>query len=372
MSQESPGTLPSLASLSLESIRPAPLKLPLVETDLRLPLRIRNAYEDVEEDDSTSVRQGDAAIIVAAMETINNARAMATGPFDIRVYLTQSPNVGLALLRVWHAIIDLGVPFERRTVAIATVLASILVTSPSSLVNYTSAYKRLYSSSYTFDAAQVGAQDSLVQDCLLALAARPVGQQQRRSGMHGHDASFKPVPTPPEERGRWYPGAGSHALSIPVPLTPSNSSTVYTCGDRPEPLPSVGQRLYADDSLVWTHQSRFWSYPCWGKSWSTAAANGSTPNMCTRFVITLNAGVSINCYPMDMSARYEGEVHIVEAPVHLGAYLDSLVLYDENGITVEVTGVRDDIVGETFTSEVHCRLVHRPCDQARLEETRAV
>jgi hypothetical protein len=331
----------------------------LVTTDLRLPLRIRRAYEDNEDaeelpSDITSVRQDDAAIIVAAMATIN--AQVATCRFDISDYLVHTPEVGLALLRVWHAL-EQGVPIERHTLAMATVLASILVTSPSSLVNYTSAYRRLYSGSYTFDEAQVSAQDSLVRDCLLALAARPVGQQKRRAGLHGHDAAFKLAPTPPEERSRWYPGAGAHPLSIPVPLTPSNRSTVYTCGDRPEPLPSVGQRLYADDSLVWTHQSRFWSYPCWGKPWSTAAAKGKPPNMCTRFVITLSAGVRIHCYPMDMSAKYEGEVHIVEAPVHLGAYLDSLVLYDQNGVTVEVTGVRDGIVGETYTSEIHCALV---------------
>jgi len=352
---------PSLASLNLESIHPAPRQLPLVTTDLRLPQRIRRAYEDEEADgeglpsDIQSVRQDDASIIVAAMETIN-AR-VAIGRFDNSGYLTQSPEVGLALLRVWHAL-EQGVRFERRTVAMATVLASILVTTPSSLVNYTSAYQQLYTGGYTFDKAQVATQDSLVRDCLLALAARPADQQKRRTGLHGHDAAFKLAPTPLSSRGRWYPGAGSRPLSIPVPLTPSNRSAVYTCGDRPDPLPSVGQRLYADDSLVWTHQSRFWSYPCWGKPWS-AAAKDMTPGACTRFVITLDAGVRIQCYPMDMRI-FSNEVHIVEAPIHLGAYLDSLVLYDEDGITVEVTSVRDGIVGETYASEVHCVLVkHR-------------
>ena len=64
----------------------------------------------------------------------------------------------------------------------------------------------------------------------------------------------------------------------------------------------------------------------------------------------------VQCYPMDMSERYENEVHVVEAPVHLGAYLDSLVLYNENGIVVTVTSVRDNVAGEVYTSEIYCTL----------------
>lgn len=322
---------------------------------MRLPHWIRRAYENDESAeefplDVTSVLPRDTIVIATAVETINKR-----GSFDsFKDYLVKTPEVGRALLRTLKSL-ERGEAIERLAVAMATVLASILVTSPSSLVNYTSAYRRLDSDGYTFDEDKVAAQDSLVQDCLLALAARPIDQQKRRTGLHGHDAAFKLAFTPLGERDSWYyPKPELYPLSIPVPLTLSNHSTVYTCGDRPNPLPSVGQQLYADDSLMWTHQSRFWSYPCWGKHWSAA----KTPNECTRFVIALKAGLRIECYPMDMStSSFSNEVHIIEAPIHLGAYLDSLVLYNENGITVNVTSVRDDIVDETYTSEVQCELV---------------
>ena len=78
---------------------------------------------------------------------------------------------------------------------------------------------------------------------------------------------------------------------------------------------------------------------------------------CTRFVITLHKNTIVQCFPMDMSKRYPNEVHIIEAPLHLGSYLDSLVLYHAQGIQVRVNAVRDNIKNENYSSEIHCDLV---------------
>ena len=109
----------------------------------------------------------------------------------------------------------------------------------------------------------VGLQDSLVHDCLTALAARPTGQNERRTGFHSHDGSFKRTRTTPHSK--WWRSDPSKSMSIPVPVTISKTCQVFTCGDRPDPMPKPNERLFADDSLVWTHQSRFWSYKCEAK-----------------------------------------------------------------------------------------------------------
>jgi hypothetical protein len=333
--------------------------LPLVSTHLQVAEKIRKAYSDndVELDDDGSVESREPVEAEVFHEAMRAIRGKSWGMAITS--LLANTTVGTALLRLWSAL-DRGVPVERLVVAIGTVLASALITSPSSLVYYTSAYPRLYTDGYKFDAEQVAAQDSLVRDCLQALDQVPENQQTRRTGLHGHDAAFKREPTLPDSAPKWYQPLGvSRPLTVPVLLTLSNDSTVYTCGDRPDPLPTVGEHLYADDSLVWTHQSRFWAYPCWGKPRSAAAANeeGKKQNeLCTRFVISMQRGARVQCYPMDMSQTFPNEVHVVEAPVHLGAYLDSLVLYDERGIVVTVTSVRDNIKGEVYTSEICCTL----------------
>lgn len=344
--------LPSLTKLPVST---ATARWPLVETDVRLRKRIKNAYRAAHMqivENELSFTDDDASVITSSIAWLNR-EGMALGAVEFDDYLLKHSRVATALLRLIDAL-ELGKPVDRKIEAYGTVLASILVTSPSALVNYTSAYQRITTDGYVFDEQAVAAQDALVESCLLALAGQPKGQDTRRSGFHGHDASLKRAPVIPGKQ--WWTINPKFPKSNPVPVTVPTRCLVYTCGDRPTPFPSIGDLLYADDSLIWTHQSRFWSYPCWGKHWSPASQHQSA-TMCTRFVITLDAGVQLQCFPMDMSGRFEMEVHIIEAPLHLGACLDSLVIYDPNGITVQVTEVRDSITGEQYTSEIHCRLL---------------
>ena len=60
---------------------------------------------------------------------------------------------------------------------------------------------------------------------------------------------------------------------------------------------------------------------------------------------------------MDMSTRFPHEVHIIEAPMHAGFFLDSIVLFNREGIKIRVDSVYEGITNENFTSEVHCTLV---------------
>lgn len=330
-------------------------KWPLVVTNYRLCERITKAYEEagVFDDLSAAVLKScftekDATAITETIELLNNKVA----EFN-RCCLFTRP-VGEALLRLVDAL-KKGQPIDRKIEAYGMVLASIAVTNPSASVNYTSSYNLIATQGYKFDRNVVDAQDALVEACLLALSQQPDGQRERRSGFHAHDASLKSEPIKNTERVNWWKVNPGYKQSIPVPLTLTQHCFVYTCGDRPEPLSLVGEFLYGDDSLLWTHQSRFWSYPCWGKPWSSA----SQRTMCTRFVISLEPGTQLQCFPMDMSQKYQSEVHIIEAPLHLGCYLDSLVLYDPEGITLLVTDVLDNVVGEYYSSEIHCRVVER-------------
>lgn len=346
--------IPALTHLPLSATG---LRHPLVETDIRLRKRIKNAYKSVHKhivEDTHLFNHDDAKVITACIEWLNNeVRTHRHGAFDD--YLLDQIQVARALLHLIDAL-EAGQPIDREIEAYGTVLASFLITTPSSLVNYTSAYQSIESDGYTFDKQAVASQDALVEACLVALSKQPIDQRERRSGFHGHDASLRRTPATSLERAKWWVVDERYPKTTPVPLRVPMRCSVYTCGDRPEPFPSVGDLLYADDSLIWTHQSRFWSYPCWGKHWSLASKNRNA-SMCTRFVITLEQNNQIQCFPMDMSGHFEMEVHIIEAPLHLGACLDSLVLYDANGITLRVTQVIDNIAGENYSSEIHCHLL---------------
>lgn len=344
---------------------------PLVQTDIQLCERLQDAFQMDTLDLLDLLEEGepftdeDVAVITDSIEWINsNSKDTPQEDFDDHMLL-KNPRVATALLHLFGAL-KKGESIDRKIQAYGTVLASFLVTSPSALVNYTSAYQRISTDGYHFDEnvkSMVVAQDALVEACLLELSKQPIGQQERRSGFHGHDASLSlrrnpsnPNPEAQTNRRKWWVINPKVPKSNPIHLTIPMDCSVYTCGDRPDPFPSIGDALYADDSLIWTHQSRFWSYPCWGKSWSRASKTPNA-NMCTRFVIKLSEGLQIQCFPMDMSKRFPMEVHVIEAPLHLGAFLDSLVLYDANGITLRVTKVEEGIQGESYTSEIHCNLL---------------
>jgi hypothetical protein len=251
-----------------------------------------------------------------------------------------------ALIRFLRSTQDI----DRELLARASVLISAVVVSPAARVNYTGVYRHMVGRGYQYNEAEVHQQDCLVRACWEALDERNIDPSKFESKFHSSDANFHT--TIQREMQSTRPGVS------PIEVTAPCDCFVYTCGDTPDPLPSVEKFLYADDYLVWTHTSRLWSYPCWGKSWSKAAKTKTTnPNHCTRFVICIKNNFKFECFPMDMKHTYPGEVHIAEAPLHLGALLDSLVLHAAEGVRLKVTQEPKSVEHETYAFEVHCDLV---------------
>ena len=237
---------------------------------------------------------------------------------------------------------------QRELLARASVLISAVVVDPSARVNYTQEYEDVIGGEYEYDADRVAQQDCLVEACWKAVDEKQINPSQYVNKFHGNDANFSTMEQ--REMKDTLP-AGVSPLEVTVPC----DCFVYTCGGTPSPLPKTGDLLYADDSLVWTHTSRLWSYPCWGKSWSKAAKEKSRDaSICTRFVIRIKKDTTLACFPMDTKHIFQGEVHIAEAPLDLGALLDSLVLYRKEGVRLRVTEAPGQVDSQSYGYQVDC------------------
>lgn len=139
---------------------------------------------------------------------------------------------------------------------------------------------------------------------------------------------------------------------MPFSLLFIENLKVYFVKNTIDPLPTAKDILYATDAIVWTHQSRHWTYRC-----SSARDQVSrNPKLCTRYVIKLPARQKIRCIMVALSSIYENEVVIAEAPLQMCSPFDSLLLYHDEGIRVEVNRVTE-IQNESYGHQVECTLI---------------
>jgi hypothetical protein len=313
-----------------------------------LQARLKTACELIDKQQTRKLSSADE-------QRISESCAAPPDGKDLRTVVDGSDDLQNALMRFLIALSE-GASVDRDVVACASVLVSAALLSPSDAAFYTQKYHNIMSNGYLPGQREAGAlerQDKLIDACLHQLCKHGRQKSFYSNQFHGNDASFH---TTRKRRQNWWLMVNETERQQPLRIVAPCDCVVYTCGDRPTPFPEKGDVLYADDSLLWTHTSRFWSYPCWGKHWSDAAARKS-PASCTRFVIHVREGSIFQCFPMEMTDHFKSEVHIAEAPLHIGALLDSIVLYAPDGINVRVTNVDNDVKHENFTSEMHCDLI---------------
>ena len=219
--------------------------------DMQLEKRLNDVLEEEPLDSTGSIdvdRSQTASFIIKTAESAKATRA-------------NNAIVANALIEFVEDV-KRGGQIERKEEACASALISFLVLTPSEKMYYTSEYEYVEINGYHFDDGvekHVLGQDHLIQQCIAGFRQQ---HPLRRTlctggGIHGHDASFHADFVAPMDAW-WHPNVDI-PITTPVSVTVTRDCRVYTCGDRPRPFPSPGQFLHADDSILWTHTSRFWS-----------------------------------------------------------------------------------------------------------------